>query len=55
MQASLNDGVWRFEGKSIRFTGSFSKDGMHLSGIWEQKINSSRWTHFIEIELTKNL
>jgi hypothetical protein len=55
MQASINDGVWRFQGESIRFTGSFSKDGMELSGIWEQKNNDSLWTHLMEIKLNKNL
>lgn len=53
MQARLQDGIWTFEGPTMRFTGHFNDKGNTLSGIWEQSADGKNWQHWMDITLTR--
>jgi len=53
MEARLQDGIWTFEGPTMRFTGSFSDKGNTLSGIWEQSDDDENWRHWMDIMLSR--
>lgn len=43
---------WNIEGPTQRFRGSFSADGLSLSGTWDQK-SSGLWKPWLSITLRK--
>jgi hypothetical protein len=53
MYASEHQGVWTFASETLRFTGSFSEDGMIVSGIWEQA-EKKGWVFLMDIKLTRD-
>ena len=53
MAIKLQNNLWTFEGDSLRFNGGFSKDGTTLSGIWEQRDVTGKWSLFIRIHLAR--
>lgn len=53
MAATCDEGVWRFWGESLRFTGGFKNEDREFSGIWEQSADGESWSHFMDIRLTK--
>lgn len=53
MTAYCNDGVWRFLGENLRFTGGFKEHDREFSGVWEQSSDGENWTHFMDIKLTR--
>jgi hypothetical protein len=52
MHASEHHGIWTFLSETMRFTGSFSKDGNTVSGIWENSVNDI-WEFLMDIKLTR--
>lgn len=55
MAARLQNNLWTFEGDNLRFNGGFSRDGMILSGTWEQRDENGKWSLFIRIHLTRQI
>jgi hypothetical protein len=55
MAVRLQNNLWTFEGDNLRFNGGFSKDGMTLSGTWEQRNEAGKWSLFIRIHLAKQV
>ena len=56
MKASVTNDTWTFEGKLLRFTGSFRDDGETLAGIWEQRSDeTSRWAPWMNVTLSKRI
>jgi hypothetical protein len=53
MTATCHDGVWNFTGENLRFTGGFKRNDMEFSGVWEKSVDGHRWTHFMEIRLSR--
>src|SRR5688500_10858440 len=52
MHASVSDRRWRFEGDSMRFTGTFSEDGQTIAGTWEMR-DGDTWKPWMDVRLTK--
>ena len=53
MQARTTGDTWTFTGETMRFTGTFSKDGKSISGKWEYLDDDSKWHHWMDVKLTK--
>ncbi|WP_214227799.1 DUF1579 family protein [Pedobacter sp. B4-66] len=53
MTATVNDGLWTFNGDSLRFKGGFNEKGDVFSGVWEQLTDSKTWAHLMNIKLSK--
>ncbi len=53
MTATVNDGLWTFNGDSLCFKGGFNEQGDVFSGIWEQLTDDKTWSHLMEIKLSK--
>lgn len=51
-QARLQGRRWTIRGKTQRFRGTFSNDGLTLSGTWDQKSGGS-WKPWLMIVLRK--
>ena len=51
-QARLRGRQWSIRGKTQRFRGTFSNDGLTLSGTWDQK-SSRIWKPWLTITLRK--
>ena len=52
MQARMTGDTWTFTGESMRFSGTFSRDGKSISGKWEY-LDSSNWHHWMDVKLTR--
>jgi hypothetical protein len=55
MIAKPQNGMWMFEGDNLRFKGGFGDDGMTLSGNWEQRNETGKWSLFIRIHLARQV
>jgi len=54
MTASVAGDAWTFEGKSLRFRGSFRDGGNRLVGEWDQRTDETAdWEHFMDVQLSK--
>lgn len=53
MTASCSDGIWRFHGENLRFTGGFKDGDKEISGTWEQSSDGEDWEHLMDIKLTR--
>lgn len=53
LHASLDNGTWTFLSDTLRFTGCFSEDGKILTGVWEQRDDTSDWIAWMEVRLTR--
>lgn len=54
MRGSVESGIWRFTGETLRFTGGFQDDGNTLVGVWEQRSGEgSDWRPWMDVKLTK--
>ena len=51
-EGRLHGRAWAIRGKTQRFLGSFSKDGLTLSGTWDQK-SGRTWKPWLTITLRK--
>ena len=51
-KARLRGRQWTILGKTQRFRGAFSKDGLTLSGTWERK-SRRKWKPWLTITLSK--
>ncbi|MBG9941083.1 DUF1579 family protein [Brevibacillus formosus] len=51
--ANLLGRDWKITGNTERFSGKFSVDGNTLIGTWELLGNDEKWTHWMDIRLTK--
>lgn len=51
-EGRLNGREWVVRGKAQRFRGTFSKDGLTLSGTWDQK-SGRTWKPWLTITLQK--
>lgn len=54
MFATFEDNIWRFQGDTLRFTGSFKNSGLEFSGVWEQLNEKKAWIHLMDISLHKS-
>lgn len=54
MQAMVKNGLWTYQGESLRFTGKFSDQDRVFGGVWTQLKADQTWQDFIEIRLTKS-
>lgn len=52
-QARLRGRQWTIQGERQRFRGSFSADGLSLSGTWDQKASGGAWKAWLTITLKK--
>jgi hypothetical protein len=50
--AELDGRTWRLIGEQQRFSGSFSPDGLELTGEWEQRGNAG-WAPLMRVVLRK--
>ncbi len=55
MTAKVNDGLWTFTGKNLRFKGGFNGDGGVFSGVWEQLTDRKTWSHLIDQTLQNKI
>lgn len=53
MSATVNDGLWVFNGDSLRFRGGFNEAEDVFSGVWEQLTENKTWAHLMDIKLSK--
>ena len=53
MEASVNNGIWTFKGKTERCTVVFSDGGNSMTGNWEQTTDGINWSPWMEVRLTK--
>lgn len=54
MTAIVSARQFRFEGPSLRFTGSLTDDDQKISGLWELRPSADGpWTPWMDIELTR--
>jgi hypothetical protein len=51
-EGRLRNRSWTIVGKSQRFNGAFAKDGLTLSGTWDQR-SRGRWSPWLTITLRK--
>ena len=52
-QASVHNSTLIITGKSIRFTGVFSDNGDTITGTWEILTDSSNWSPWMDLKLTR--
>jgi hypothetical protein len=56
-EMNFGGGIWKmnrnFPGFSQRFTGTFSKDGRTIVGIWELSKDNVEWNRDLEVVYTK--
>src|SRR5262249_20000550 len=50
---SHRDGVWTWQGKLARCTGTFSDDGKTLTAHHERSVDGGRWLPSMEVKLRK--
>lgn len=53
MQATVQDGTWRFTGETMRFTGGFAEDGNVIRGTWDQAKDDGTWRPWMDVILTR--
>jgi hypothetical protein len=54
MTASVAGDTWTFEGKSLRFRGSFRDGGNTLVGVWDRRADEvADWGHWMDVKLSK--
>jgi hypothetical protein len=54
MNATVADDTWTFEGKSLRFRGSFHDRGKSLIGVWDRRTaEGAGWEHLMDVKLSK--
>jgi hypothetical protein len=44
---------WTISGETMRFDGHFDRAGNKLTGLWERKPKTGRWSPWIELELVR--
>jgi hypothetical protein len=54
-EADLRDGGWAMRGATERFSGTFSADGLTLTGSWERSADGATWSPWMKIVLRKSL
>ena len=52
MHARHRQGIWTFQGDTLRFTGGFGYEHKILSGEWKHLI-AGEWKHLMNITLTR--
>jgi len=54
LTASVAGDSWTFDGKLLRFRGSFRDGGNCLVGVWDRRTNeAATWEHFMDVKLSK--
>jgi Protein of unknown function (DUF1579) len=54
MTATVADDTWTFEGKSLRFRGSFRDGGKSLVGVWDRRTDDGAgWKQLMDVKLSK--
>lgn len=53
MHGTLKNGVWKIDGKELRFEGQFNKAFNELTGQWQRFTPEQKWVNFMKIKLNK--
>ncbi len=53
MTATCSENTWTFQGDDLRFNGGFSTAADVFAGSWEKRDEAGKWTHLMEIKLTR--
>jgi hypothetical protein len=53
MTATCSGNNWVFQGENLRFTGGFNEVADVFAGSWEQRDDTGKWKHLMDIKLTR--